>query len=76
MYAGTHDDCDRWLNNNRGLQLQQYESMPDLPEYQAIQPNTPLPQNDPEQDVDYDKIALKEIRPKDLRWVFRGLWDE
>lgn len=73
LYVGTHDDCDRWLNNNRGLQLEQYQNMPDAPEYPAIQPDTPVSVNPPDRDVDYDEIALKEIRPRDLRWVFRGL---
>jgi hypothetical protein len=73
LYAGTHDDCDRWLNNHRGLQLEQHEDLPATPLCQAGGITaTPHP-SEPGPETDYDEIALKDILPKDLRKIFRGL---
>ncbi len=73
LYAGSHDDCDRWLNNHRGLRLEQYEDMPEIPPCQTDSVNETRPASEPGPETDYDEIALKDILPKDLRKIFRGL---
>lgn len=73
LYAGTHDDCDRWLTNNRNLKLEALtESTPE--ERPASVDVTPV--RTPEDvacDLDYDAIVFKDLDEHILRRVFRGL---
>ena len=76
LFAGTHDDCDRWLNNHRNLKpailcediLLIASQSDDV---------TPAPaQGVTENDSDYDAILMKQIDEKMLRRIFRGLCGE
>jgi hypothetical protein len=73
LYIGTHDDCRRWIENNRGL-------IPDIHQRNTKTRfilNSPVTQGDetkdPEKDIDYEDLLMARITEKDLRWVFRGL---
>ena len=73
LFAGTHDDCDRWLTHHRDLTLE----MPEAPTTAGATPTaevTPAAEHAvPPDDLDYDDIVLKDIDEKILRRVFRGL---
>ena len=76
LFAGTHDDCEHWLNNHKhlkpsinrecttGLESPTEEDKP-LAEQRAV-----------ELDWDYDEILMQHIDEKMLRRVFRGLCGE
>ena len=74
LYIGTHDDCHRWIEDNRGI-------IPDIHKNDDLTRtvyNTGLPEKQEdqnnEQDLDYEDILMSRITEKDLRWVFRGLF--
>ena len=73
LFAGTHDDCDRWLTHHRDLTLE----MPGAPATAGATPmaaETPAAGHTvPPDDLDYDDIILKDIDEKILRRVFCGL---
>jgi hypothetical protein len=76
LYVGTHDDCDRWLNSNRGLHPIIDRESHKISSLQEIAPEVPLPQEEPEPEIDYDELFLQKIDDTSLRWVFRGLCGE
>jgi hypothetical protein len=73
LFAGTHDDCDRWLTHHRDLTLE----MPEAPTTAEVTPMAEVaPATEPAippDNLDYDDIVLKGIDEKILRRVFRGL---
>ena len=76
LLAGTHDDCDRWLNNHRNFK-------PEIPcedtPLMVSQADNVMPastQEATENDMDYDDILMKNIDEKMLRRIFRGLCGE
>jgi hypothetical protein len=73
LFAGTHDDCDRWLTHHRDLTLE----MPEAPTTAEATPMAAVaPAAEPavpSDNLDYDDIVLKDIDEKVLRRVFRGL---
>jgi hypothetical protein len=73
LFAGTHDDCDRWLTHHRDLTVE----MPGAPTTAETTPAAVgTPAAEPavaSDDLDYDDIVLKDIDEKILRHVFRGL---
>ena len=73
LFAGTHDDCDRWLNNNKHLKPEVTAEPTPL---MASQPEDVAPassQGATESDSDYDDIVMQQIDEKMLRRIFRGL---
>jgi len=76
LFAGTHDDCDRWLNNHRNLKPEiPCEDIP-LMASQSDDVTPALAQGVTENDSDYDAILMKQIDEKMLRRIFRGLCGE
>jgi hypothetical protein len=69
LFAGTHDDCDRWLTHHRDLTLE----LPAAPTTAGATPTAEVTPAVPPDDLDYDDIILKDIDEKILRRVFRGL---
>src|SRR2546429_4788095 len=64
LFAGTHDDCDRWLNNNKHLKPEVTAEPTSL---MARQPEDVAPassQGATESDSDYDDIVMKQIDEK------------
>src|SRR5882672_5443483 len=73
LFAGTHDDCDRWLNSHRHLKPEiSGENAPLMARPTANVTPAPV-QETPEHDVDYDDLLMKNIDEKMLRRIFRGL---
>ena len=70
LYAGTHDDCDRWLERNRGTSFRLEPSVaakPSVPEPAAAYGSTAVPDEGATED-------LAEVpSQKELRLLFRGL---
>ena len=73
LFAGTHDDCDHWLNNNKHRKP---EITADPTPLMTRQPEDVVPapsQGATESDSDYDDIVMQQIDEKMLRRIFRGL---
>lgn len=72
-YIGTHDDCDLWIKNNRGLQ----------PEFDAGSSQVVIEEKEKEawgcegheheSEPDYDELLMEKIDDRLLRKVFQGL---
>ena len=73
LYIGAHDDCDRWLNNNRGFQPSIIIGSPKNYSVQRHEPEITGPEKEPEPEVDYDELLMEKIDEKTLRRIFRGL---
>lgn len=71
LFAGTHDECDRWLDRNRGRGLSVE------PDFQPSAANQPAPpEEDPALEVvdaDYDDELLQKIDDRILREIFSGI---
>src|SRR5229473_5794714 len=76
LFAGTHDDCDRWLNNNRHLKPEINGETTPLLVSPAAEVETASVQGATEDDSDYDDIVMQNIDEKMLRRIFRGLCGE
>lgn len=74
LFAGTHDDCDRWLENNKGMQLETDFDDNTISFEQEDAPVIEHSPDEPEPDIDeYEEELLEKIDDRTLRWVFRGL---
>lgn len=77
LYVGSHDNCDRWLENNRELPLAQIEArcrhqlVAARPQgaQTCAAPTAPRPQAD-----QWDPLLT--VSENDLRRIFRGLTGE
>lgn len=71
LYAGTHDDCDRWLERNRGTSFHLEPSAaatPSVPEpAAAVYESTDVPDEAETEDL------VEVPSQKELRLLFRGL---
>ena len=76
LFAGTHDDCDRWLNNHRNLKPEISAAHTPLIASPTVH-GTPAPvQSITAHEMDYDDLLMKNIDEKMLRRIFRGLCGE
>ena len=75
-YVGSHDDCDRWLENNRGFEpdLHLLDDAPAPP--QKEEPDHPPKWDVPESEPDYDDILMEKIDEGILRRIFVGICGE
>jgi hypothetical protein len=73
LFAGTHDDCDRWLNNHKALKPEGTCASTPRMARQADAGRPASPQRATEGDLDYDEILMQKIDEKMLRRIFRGL---
>lgn len=75
-YVGTHDDCDRWIENNRRFEpeLTPVREAPFSTEVREGAP--PPPEAEPESEMDYDDILMQKIDDNMLRKIFWGLCQE
>jgi len=73
VYVGAHDDCDRWIENNRRFdpELSELSQVPFLTNEEEESDDTITP--DPDEEMDYDDILMKQIDDNLLRQIFRGL---
>lgn len=73
LYIGTHDDCDLWIKNNRGLQseVDAGSSQVVIEEKEEEASGNEGQEHEPE--PDYDDLLMKKIDNRLLRRVFQGL---
>jgi len=76
LFAGTHDDCDRWLNNNRHLKPEINGENTSWMASPVAEVETASVQEATEDDSDYDDIVMQNIDEKMLRRIFCGLCGE
>ncbi len=71
LHAGTHDDCDRWLDSNRGASfgMEQITAAIPLARESAI----PSVAVDGVPDVEIIEEYREELSQRELRLIFRGL---
>lgn len=73
LYAGTHDECDRWLDNNRGTSFELEKVI--VPAPSAPESLPPVSVTSDAQDGDKLEEPAEALSQKELRELFRGLWD-
>lgn len=71
LYAGTHDECDRWIEHNRRL-------VPELPldrepHKYAVQEPCKAEASNEDPDSDYEELLRQRLNEHDLRRLFCGL---
>lgn len=72
LYIGSHDDCDRWLEHNRGLRPElDAEQVPVSPVDRQGEPSSREPDYGPVDD--YDAGLTERLSERDLRLLFSGL---
>jgi len=74
-YVGSHDDCNRWIENNRGFEVELPSLSDSLLVSENREPNDQNSENE-EYEPDYDDILMAKIDQKILRQVFCGLCGE
>ena len=75
-YIGSHDDCNRWLENNRGFRTAFDEESQKIVFKKKFEKEMRSSADEPESEMDYDDILLKKIDEKALRIVFNGLCEK
>lgn len=73
LYVGTHDDCDRWLEHNRGLRP---VLEPELPTAAPLAARPKAPPAPPVTDLEPDAAdfgSKEQFTVKELRLLFSGL---
>ncbi len=74
LFLGTHDECDRWIRNNRRLRnISAREGTQVISARDDVLDADESPEEDPELQDDYDKRVLASLTDQDLRKIFRGL---
>jgi len=72
-YVGSHDDCNRWIENNRGFELELPSLSDSLLVSENCESNRRRDSENEEHEPDYDDILMAKIDQKILRQVFCGL---
>jgi len=72
-HVGTHDDCDRWIENNRGFEPDIDEKHQEVSFTQEEAPDHQPPEQEPDDEMDYDEILMRKIDENMLRRIFCGL---
>ena len=78
LFVGSHDDCDRWLTNNKDLQELQLDKLDNDASCVSEQTTASDAAASPtdtasEDDMDYEDILMQRIDEPMLRRIFRGL---
>lgn len=76
LYAGSHDDCDRWLERNRGLRPVIAPEHLYAPRIEPPRTSEPVSVAGGETEEDYELLTAEKITKEDLRELFRGFWDK
>jgi len=75
-HMGTHDDCNRWIENNRGFDPDIGENRQEISFTREREPDHQPPEQGTGEEMDYDEILMKRIDEKALRRIFCGLSGE
>lgn len=76
LYVGSHDDCHRWIENNRELAIDQIKTRCTKLTVEPGDITTDSAENEAPamtEEDDYDPLA--HVSERDLRQIFRGLVD-
>lgn len=74
-YIGSHDDCQRWIENNRDYQ-EIIESTP-IPVATPAEQTTSEEETETESEADeYEERLMAKIDDRLLREIFSGLWSK
>jgi hypothetical protein len=76
LFVGTHDDCDRWLTNNKDLhdlQLDRLEADAGCFSEPTAVRDSGAPSPEADDEMDYDDILMQKIDEQTLRRIFHGL---
>ena len=73
LYAGTHDDCDRWLENNRRFRAVFNDKNHKVVSEKKFEKEIKLLADKSDSEMDYDDILMEKIDDNILRSVFSGL---
>jgi len=79
LYIGSHDDCDRWIENNRNIQLalESGGGTISFMEKEADLLTMPSQEEDSEAESDeYEARLMAKLDDRMLRQVFRGICKE
>ncbi|MBI1921593.1 MAG: hypothetical protein HYS23_11010 [Geobacter sp.] len=73
LQVGTHDDCDRWIENNRKLRI-------DVADDGLMPIEEPVLEMEPRADMgeatdDCDTPLMERLSQRELREIFRGLYE-
>jgi len=69
-YVGAHDDCNRWIENNRRFEPELNELSEEAFSTAEEEDSGDLPGPDHEEEMDYDDILMKQIDDTLLRQIF------
>jgi putative component of toxin-antitoxin plasmid stabilization module len=71
LFAGSHDDCDRWLESNRGTSF----VIESVQEGEISVRNDLVTTRTSEESFleDQEEDIVEELSPRELRFLFRGL---
>lgn len=72
-YIGSHDDCNRWLENNRGFRTTFDEESQKVVFEKECEKEIKSSEDELDLEMEYDDILMKKIDEKILRSVFGGL---
>jgi mRNA-degrading endonuclease RelE of RelBE toxin-antitoxin system len=75
-YVGAHDDCDRWIENNRRFEPELSEIREDNLLSEGEEDGNEPSDSEYDEDMDYDDILMKQIDDNLLREIFCGLCRE
>ena len=75
LCVGTHDECNRWLNQKRGKSLRlEPENFVFVAENSEVEPQQLLNDPWPEEEGDeYEEHLLTRLSDADLRYIFSGI---
>jgi len=72
-YVGAHDDCDRWIENNRRFEPELNDITGENFQADGEEAGDEPHDRDDDEDMDYDDILMKQIDDNLLREIFCGL---
>jgi hypothetical protein len=75
-YIGSHDDCNRWLENNRGFRTAFDEESQKIVFEKESEREIRSSEDELGLEIDYDDILIKKMDEKALRIVFNGLCEK
>ena len=73
LYIGTHDECSRWIERNKGLQYEIDETRSDFISIQECPLVEPVHTQENDPTDEYEKQLLQKIDDRILRKIFCGL---
>jgi hypothetical protein len=74
LYVGNHDECHRWIENNRDLTVEQIKERCIRLHVKSDNPDDALQEENDEAVTDPEEVdPLLELTEKDLRCIFCGL---